>query len=48
LPVGSVTKLALALLALLVTATETAAGDAPAGRRYRAMSDVRAGSEYAR
>lgn len=48
LPVGSATKLALALLALLVTATETAAGDAPAGRRYRAMSDVRAGSEYAR
>ena len=27
--IGSVTKLALALLALLVTATETAASDAP-------------------
>jgi len=46
--IGSVTKLALALLALLVMATESAAGDAPAGRRYPATPDVRAGSECAR
>jgi hypothetical protein len=45
--IGSVTKLALALMALLVTATETAAGDAPAGRHYPATPDVRAGSERA-
>jgi hypothetical protein len=41
--IGSVTK-----LALLVTATETAAGDAPAGRHYPATPDERAGSECAR
>jgi hypothetical protein len=43
-----VTKLAFALLALLVTATEIAVGDASDGRRYPATPEVRARSECAR